>query len=67
MGWLGNGMTSAQVNNTFTTDYLDKKQVIDKPVPVHPEISVQSRPRFHNVAESREPADSQELLQDPKT
>ncbi|KIX06719.1 uncharacterized protein Z518_04695 [Rhinocladiella mackenziei CBS 650.93] len=42
LGWLGNGMTVAQRDGTWATDYLDLKQYINRPKPVHPEVSVES-------------------------
>jgi len=42
LGWMGNGITTAQKNKTFATEYLDLKQTVNRPVPVNPEISVWS-------------------------
>ncbi|KAH6988311.1 hypothetical protein BKA56DRAFT_477752 [Ilyonectria sp. MPI-CAGE-AT-0026] len=40
LGWLGNGLTTAQIMGEYATDYLDYKNSVDKPKPVNPEISV---------------------------
>jgi hypothetical protein len=43
LAWMGNGLTVAQANGTFTTDYLDTKNTIDRPIPARPEVSVSVR------------------------
>lgn len=41
LAWMGNGLTSAQANGTDAVEYLDMKNLaVNKPKPVHPEISV---------------------------
>jgi hypothetical protein len=42
LGWMGNGMTVAQRDKGFTSEYLDLKQVLNKPKPVNPNISTNS-------------------------
>ncbi|KIW76442.1 hypothetical protein Z517_11188 [Fonsecaea pedrosoi CBS 271.37] len=54
LGWMGNGMTVAQKNKTCATDYLELKQTVNRPKPVHPEYSVLSPPSFHQGQKSSE-------------
>ncbi|KAK4934628.1 hypothetical protein LTR10_024159 [Elasticomyces elasticus] len=43
LSWLGNGMTVGQRERTSVTEYLDQKQTINKPVPLNPDVAVESR------------------------
>jgi hypothetical protein len=41
MGWLGNGMTLGQVEDTKTTGYLD---TVDKPKPIKKDCTTTTTP-----------------------
>lgn len=42
LAWLGNGLTVAQRDGTWATDYLDQKQYTNRPIPVNPDIGVET-------------------------
>lgn len=49
MAWLGNGMTVAQVEDGFTTGYLDDRVRLDRPTPASPDVSVDTPRGFGAV------------------